>query len=331
MTFTVTYRDTTGSLVDEVIESTDRARCVAECRTRGITPVRIKEGSANTPRNPVRAGRTSFQRVVLAFLVIFILFAVGGTWWWLGRDGTSSRSDRSAKNPSSSTKMIEANNQSDRSSDAEYPVQHSATPATTNMHERQVEAQPVEPPVSSNRVTRPRFFKPTMTLEDGSVVDLRPPPAIKDPMERALAAVATPGGMAIPFSAALRRFSKEQIMEMLARDVEFSKDESDAVVEKKVAVQQVKDMFKAYLKDGHTLDDAIREIDRQMKMESMHQAAAYKGLAMAVKTGDGELVNRYVEEQNKSLQKQGLRLLTVPPQFKVAVDPTATEKISKEQ
>ena len=330
MTFIVTYRDNSGSLVDDVIESPDRTRCLAVCRTRGITPVRIKEGGANAARNSGVSRRPSSQRAVFALLVIFILIAAGGTWWWLCRDGATSRS---SKTTSSSTQVIEAKTKSDRPYDAEYPVQRSAAPVTTNVHERQVtvETQPLEPPASSNRVTRPRFFKPTMTLEDGSVVDLRPPPAIKDPMERALAAVATPGGMAIPFSAALRRFSKEQIMEMLARDVEFSKDESDVVVEKKVAVQQVKDMFKAYLKDGHTLDDAIREIDRQMKMESMHQAAAYKGLAMAVKTGDGELVNRYVEEQNKSLQKQGLRLLTVPPQFKVAVDPTATEKISKEQ
>lgn len=327
MTFIVTYRESSGALVDEVIESADRARCLAECRMRGITPVRIREGKNTAIKSNV-SGPPPSRHVVLALWVIIILFALAGIWCWLRRKETTSPSAPSPKTVPSSAKVIEVRSKNETESAGELP----AEPVTTNLQAKQsaVVMQPLEPPVSSNKVTRPRFFKPTVTLEDGTVVDLRPPPAIKDPMERALAAVATPGGMAIPFSAALHRFSKEQIMEMLARNVEFSKDDSEVVIEKKVAVQQVKDMFKLYLKDGHTLDDAIREIDRQMKRESMRQATAYKGLAMAVKSGDGELVNRYVEEQNKTLQEQGLRLLTVPPQFKAEVVPVATENKNKE-
>ena len=94
MTFTVTYRGADGAMREEVVETADRAACVAECRRRGITPVSVREGrasarpgsggSAASPRVRVRP-RGAAPAWKAAVLAAAALAVAGGAWWWLGR------------------------------------------------------------------------------------------------------------------------------------------------------------------------------------------------------------------------------------------------------
>lgn len=304
MTFQITYRGADGARTEETVEAVSRAACLAQLKARGIAAVSVREGASGGG-----ARRRWIVPVVLGGLGVAALALL--LTFFAAREAPRPVAVPKAKPPV-------------RPKVEKRPAARPPTPVTEIVVTNVVGKKNVSN-VRSNVVIRPGFFKPTRTLEDGTVVDLRPPSAIKDPMERALAAIATPGGMAIPFAAALRRFSYQELMEMLARDVEFSSEDTEIVVEKKVAVQQVKEQFRAYMREGKTLDEAIREVDRQMRAESMQQAFAYKGLAEAVRTGDAKIVNQYVEEQNKTLQEQGLRLLSVPPQFRTESVPTETE------
>ena len=320
MTYTVTYRERDGAKAEVEIEAASRAVCFAQCRARGIAPMSVREGQTGRCSASQRtAGSQNFQNkrlfIVLIAFGILVLLALGAWWFW------GSGETRPSPVPAKPNVPKVANVPNIHKVLQERPT---AVSVTTNAPGAKTDTKELSVSVQTNRTVRPRFFKPTSTLEDGTIVDVRPPPVIKDPMERALAAVATPGGLAIPFAAALRRFSKQELMEMLARNVEFAKDDSEAVVEKKVAVQQVKEQFRSFLKAGKTLDEAIWEVDRQMRMENLRQASAYKGLAEAVRTGDAALVNRFVEEQNKVLHEQGLRLLTVPPQFRIEAGESKT-------
>lgn len=76
MTFVVKYRGRDGSLREECVEAADRAKCVTECRSRGIAPVGIREG---------KAGKSGISGIAVAALVVAAV--VGGAWWWMAREG----------------------------------------------------------------------------------------------------------------------------------------------------------------------------------------------------------------------------------------------------
>ena len=101
MTFTVSYRGPDGTIREERIEATGRSECFAQCRTRGIAPVRVKEGMNDRGKAPPsgalrngEAGRgqgkavnggaktpSVVSRTLLVAAALVIL--VGGVWWWM--------------------------------------------------------------------------------------------------------------------------------------------------------------------------------------------------------------------------------------------------------
>lgn len=83
MTFTVTYRDASGSTATAYIDAKGRAECFAECKARGIVPVAIKEGGrAKVALSSKRSW--PWWKAVAAFVA---LLAIGlGAWLWLSGD-----------------------------------------------------------------------------------------------------------------------------------------------------------------------------------------------------------------------------------------------------
>ena len=301
MTYSYTYRAANGALAIETIAADSRSAALALIWAQGRSVVNLEV---------VRGGKSVTRplRVRVSMFLLALILALIGLYSWLSNEEKTDKTDLlqqriKKKRPTSDT----TNRPSSRHS-----------PPVAKETAEVVQRPLVQPRTPTNEVKaiKPGFFHPTKTLEDGTVVDLRPPPMLKDPMERALVAVATPGGMAIPFAAAMRRFSKEQILEMINRPVEFLPDDSEALRLRKTTLQQVKDVFKEYLASGKDVSEAIYEVDRQMRRESAKQAVAYRGLATVMSKGDAKSVNDYVKMVNKELAEEGLRPLSVPPQFK---------------
>ena len=53
MKFTITYRKKDGSMTTEVIDASDRAACIAECRKRGIAPMAVAQGGKASSQSRV--------------------------------------------------------------------------------------------------------------------------------------------------------------------------------------------------------------------------------------------------------------------------------------
>ena len=302
MNFAYKTRDASGKLRKGKIDSSSRAEALDTLRSNGITVIEITPD--NSQDRSITKHSSAFLIGLSSFLLVIVIIFIGVMFIPYQTEKTQpeklSTVEAKVKNISESIKTNSLQAKNDESSKGQAPQE---------MPEGNVS--------NACPARSPKFFRPTKVLEDGTVVELRPPPAIKNPIERAFAAVATPGGMAIPFAAALRRFTPEQIREMIDQPVEFMPEDSEAIIQKKIAVQQVKDSFKEYLQSGKTLEQAIYEVDRQMKKESVKLATAYRGLAMVIQDGDAEAVNRYVELTNKQLTESGLRQLSVPPKFKI--------------
>lgn len=306
MIFQYTYRKTDGSIAHSHVEASSRSAAMSLVQAKGQTIIRIDVAnhvSMFPARKKVRWVVAVGCILVLGFTLSLFLMLLSDS------KGGVAVSDNTTK----VKKVLGKPTPKPASVTRQTNEVTKVVPVITNV----VPVSETMVPTNVDNTIRPGFFRPTKVLEDGTIVDMRPPPLLKDPIERAFAAIATPGGMAIPFAAAMRRFSKEQVLEMINRPVEFSNEDSEVLTLKKTALQQVKDAFKEYLAAGKDLNEAIFEVDRQMRRESVQQATAYRGLAAVASQGDAEAVNKYVKMVNEELSEKGLRLLTVPPQFKL--------------
>ena len=80
MTFTVTYRDSDGVRRDKIVDSENRAGCMAACRAQGITPLSIREGACASHHRAVKS-----RRAVLLLLAVLLVVCAGAVWWFLSR------------------------------------------------------------------------------------------------------------------------------------------------------------------------------------------------------------------------------------------------------
>ena len=304
MTFTVTYRNATGALCEVCVEAASRTDCLAQMKTRGLAPVRVREGAAHRAEGGAGAKSPSVPSKALFAAVCALALAVGGgVWWWL-------RSGRVAEAPEGPPRKPAVAQPK--------PAKPAAVSVPTNAVAA-VEATP--PPVAAKpaptgHVIKVGFTRQMVTLQDGTKVPANRP-RFTNAIERAFSTLCNPGGMAIPFSVAMRRFSDQEIRRILAQPMVYDKNDSDELLERKFAIQQLKDQFRAYLDEGKSVQEAIAEIDANVRRESVCLNMARAGLAAALRTGDGETIRAYVAEQNVELEKRGMRKLTVPPRYQL--------------
>ena len=98
MTFTVTYRGADGAPKAEAVEAASRAECLAQMKARGMAVLGVKEGShisrvkrrgrKDDGGKNGRVERVEGKGRVVAYVLsfAFVALAIGGLWWWLGRD-----------------------------------------------------------------------------------------------------------------------------------------------------------------------------------------------------------------------------------------------------
>ncbi len=328
MTFTVTYRGADGAVREERVEAAGRGECLAQCRARGIAPIsvaerrsdgKIRRSNHETRRSngDARLSIRKTQRSLLAAVAVMMVLAGGGAWWWLGRDKA-----RSAPESEAPKKPLIAK---------EVPPAPNPRAETTNAVQQAVPMPQTTPTTMAptGNVIKVGFTKQMVTLPDGTRVPANRS-KFTNAIERALSTLCNPGGMAIPFSVAMRRFSEDEIRRILNEPMVYDKNDSDDLVERKFAVQQLKDQFREYLNQGKTIPEAIAEIDANIRREGVYMNMARAGLSEALRTGDGELVRAYVAEQNVELEKRGMRKLTVPKRFQIEEEQTnTTEKQEK--
>lgn len=305
MTFNVKYRAPNGSIVSETIEAVNRSDCLAKCKNRGIAPMSVIEGCAsrgakskgNPAFRPLTSSSTNITKLIL---VLTGIIAVGvAIWIWTSGEKTSVAQKRTK---AKTVKKIEKKPAAVK------------LPAVTNAPVKTPDKPPPSP--ITGKVIKVGFTRQMRTLPDGTKEPLSKP-KFTNAIERAFSTLCNPGGMAIPFSVIMRRFSEDEILRIINQPMVYDPTDSDELIERKFAVQQFKDQIREYLKAGNTLQQAIAEVDAASRSENIYRNMSQVGFIEALRTGDGETVRRYVQEQNVELGKRGMRQLTVPLRYRL--------------
>ena len=182
----------------------------------------------------------------------------------------------------------------------------------------------------TGRVTKVRATRQMRTLADGTQVPVSQSP-FTNGVERALATLCNPGGMAIPLSAALRRFPESEILRIINTPTEYDKNDERWLKIRKLEIQRLKDDVKAYLREGGTLKDALAEIDRKVRSDGSYMMMVRKTMNEALATKDGEVVRKFVERTNEKLEEKGMRPLEVPEKYRLPEAAEGKVKTEEEQ
>lgn len=250
----------------------------------------LNNNGVNGRKNHVRPKGIVFGAAVLALGLILLLYFVRFD------DGYSAMNEQKMSS-------------SDKSPEVSSTI---TVPVTDDVVTIDVEAAK---PAETGNVTIARQTVQMRTLEDGTKVPIGRN-YFTNHIERALSTLCNPGGMAIPLSAALRRFSDEEIMRILNAPMEYDKNDSEFIMARKMQMQQIKGEILAYIKDGNTLRDALKEADKTIRRDGSYLMMTRKHLSDALKTGDGEVIREYVKKLNEDLVERGMRPLEIPNQYR---------------
>lgn len=256
----------------------------------------------------------------LACIVITIVASVAA-WFFIGsgEDVHNSQDKRTTKPPAVVTNLVRK---------VQPPVSQPAQTNTVATKDGAANEQKLPKPATTNVAS----FRLRKEMVNGEWRIRESKAVFKHPIERALYALTIPNGMAIPPKSIFRRYTKEQILEMLKKPVEISPDDSEHVAERKKKTQAMKDGILDLYNRGHSLDDIIADLDKTSRSENFEMADARLGLNEAMHTGDAGKVREYVAKKNAELAAKGLEELKVPSKFLEQPDePTSVESASANQ
>ena len=330
MTFTVTYRGADGAVREERVEAASRGECFAQCRTRGIAPMSVKEGDfasrrgaearrgedGGSPRRGAsdRGGRKGMgqqarkRMVAWALSVAMVALIGGGVWWRLGRGESQPTQELEVPKKAALAKEVKP----------------AAAP------------KPMAEPVATNKldmVTLPNGVvtnKPKTIAEAIAMVRLKPgfhryrsvdevfsrtndfqvgeykKPLFKTQMESHLGTIASmPRDQNIPPMPPMPMDIERDFEKALASMIEVGDGDSTEDVRTKMRVSEMKEKMRMLVKDeGMTVSQAFREIEnehnRRANMTMLYKGA-YRKMVLA---GDESAVD-FLKKANEELRRAG--------------------------
>ena len=297
--WTVYYRNANGTEESQVFEADGKPEVFAILKQKGISAVRIVEGtSAASRRNAAVA--PSAKRGLVAGLAVVIL-AAGAYFLFFSGSGKPEKPSRG------------------KASSAIKEVRPAAGPKTATPIDKGATnvAETVKRPVGNVHKARGSAGSGrVMTLMDGTVVTNKPRAIFKRDFETALMVALRPGGMTGGLFNVLRtKYTDSQILSML-KEMTIAKPDDDPDVKAiKKQVQSLKENILSELADGRSLNAVLNELQATGMRENKKWADALKMRAEAAKMGDPELVQEVIRIKNKELSEQGIRKI---PEIKSA-------------
>lgn len=182
--------------------------------------------------------------------------------------------------------------------------------------------------VVTDNVTSVRQTVQMRTLPDGTKEPVSKP-YFKNPIDRAFSTLCNPGGMAIPLTSAMRRFSDEEIMRILKSPMEYDKNDSEFILQRKMEMQRLKQEILDYMSEGHGIREALAEADKSIRKDSSYMMMMRSSMREALATKDGEVIREYTKKINEKLLQRGMKGFEVPKQYQLKdedLNETITEK-----
>ena len=321
MTFRVTYREKSGAKAEVEIEAANRAACMAECRARGIVPVKVTEGRATgrTGGSPVqstargrsaqRAGRPLSRRLVAGVVLIAVLAGGGVLWWVLHKDTNPEPRITKQEKP----KVTKPQTPPPKSAAKPVPATN-APPVATNapMEAKPRPFNPNEPPpgLLPNepwRSGRKKLHKVQYVARNTNTVH-------RNATEQALLDIFSceVGDPPLPLTDLPREDLTNMWNILRSPNPITDKDAEDIKIGKETLELAKKELMK-YIKDGGTPDEFLSYyhgvLEKAYQKRMIATEEIYKVLE---EQNDPEIAREMLKRVNRELRNEGIRPLPIP-------------------
>ena len=310
MTFTVTYRERSGALAEVEVEAAGRGEVFAQCKARGITPVKVAEGASagrvsshTSAKRKLSTLNSSLLTAIAALAAIFLVAGIGA-WWWLGRE-EARPSPPPVEKPKAGSRP------------ESRPAKPRVTPPATNAPTATPAPVTNAPTasVTTGKVIKARSARSgrVMTLPDGTVVTNTPRIFFKRDFERAFHVALMPNGMGGALLRQVRtRYTDDQILAMLNERVLPEPGDDATAVAVKERVQSFKEEVLRTIANGATVAEVFDSMTRRKTEDGLLRANALKIRTEALRSGDPESGRQGIEAANVILEENGLRQVEIP-------------------
>ena len=311
MTFTVSYRGVDGAMREECIEAAGRSECLAQCRTRGIAPISVKEGWNGQGKAPPlgasrrdeavrgRSGGVKVHRMT-AIAAAFALLAAGVWWWMVERED--------ARHPKVEQKIL-------ATTLVKRDAPKQAIPAATNGAVEKVVAtnlpeQPVALPVHVPKYTNVAYRSVARGVL--SVHGKPVPPhrrLFKHSSERAIQKVllVKPGAKVI--GNPIPRNFDENFRESLKTEITFEPEDTPEDIEMKKSMIAVKKELADRMARGESPSEVLKTEIAELRRLAKYRSNLQKQVNEMKREGTEQEAADLKKAANQMLQENGLKPL----------------------
>lgn len=306
MKFVVDYRGPDGSRQQKEIEAADRKAAFAELSRMGINAISVREGAlSNKPRKaaagPSKPLPPSLLRGVFAGVVVVVLAVV--LYLVLGNRDDKPQEEKPERlvarvNDEKSVSVPNA---------AEEPVKKTEVKAT----------QTQDSDTNIVWVGKMRYIK---KMANGASVmvfvdnpdDPKPVPIFEVGLNNFLTNFTTPGED-VPETP--MEVSDEEVVQALTEKIEIKEEDSEEVRFQKEGVMVLREELSKFIKDGGTVADFIRDIQRRQQMEAEYVREARNMIMDSLAEDDPAQARKFYDAVNKHMNEKGLPNIRLPRKF----------------
>lgn len=109
--------------------------------------------------------------------------------------------------------------------------------------------------------------------------------------------------------------SNEEVMQALMEKIEIKDDDTEEVKFQKEAVMVLREELRKYIKDGSTVADFIRDVQRRQQMEAEHVREARGMIMEALAKDDPAQARELYDAINKHMNEKGLPKVRIARKF----------------
>ena len=313
MTFTVTYRDKSGAMVEMALEAAGRAECFAECKARGIAPLSVREGKFVKTREP-QIGRDSARSVLgkpwcIAILVAAVLAVVGGAWWWFARTEEPPTKKVAAATAKPSAEKPSAKPKREARATVRTPTATNVATVTAKAQQQGAvrTAEEKGQPTTTNKVVK-------MSPEDEAAFErVKRETSLRTQVENRMALLATiKPGMPVPPMPPIPNLEQD-FEKAEANVITITEGDTEKDLERKEFVIQLKERISAAKKEGKTATEALNEYVEAMREVADFRQKSLLAARQMERDGDAAAAAKLVDEANAQLKEIGAEPIDLHP------------------
>lgn len=332
MTFTVKYRANDGSVIEEIIEATDRGDCFNKCKSHGFVPMNVKEGNGKVKSRGAKGSKANVPKIKL-IIASGILFAGVAVWFCVELDTTKPekiQAKQAAEINEKTTKLKtdKATKKSPTSKDTDKLVLREENEKKTTYDPNFQTNYPRKPghlPLPGGNVITFKPPAPGCTAQvytvnglylcdsEGNFTKYEPPRLFDNRFENTLDNLAMNTQVLLTDHA--KNFTAEEIDKYLSRPITITADDPPEIVTRKTATAAMKEEIREFIKNGGTYSEYIDSLHNKIGTERILHREAMREMVALLSEGDYEGAREYQKKIDSFLSESGYFGLKLPEEW----------------